>query len=76
MVGEGVRIAVLGIVIGGGGALGAGHWIAPLLFQVSPRDPAVFALVTTMLLVVAAMASFAPARRAARTDPNSALRAE
>jgi putative ABC transport system permease protein len=58
-------------VIGAGVALWAGRWVKPLLFDVSPRDPAVFALV-----VVAVVASWIPAARAARVDAMVALRSD
>jgi predicted permease len=76
VVGEGVRVTVPGIAIGLLIALAAGKWIAPLLFNVSPRDPLVFASVAVVLLAVAAVASLAPAAKAARVDPMAALREE
>jgi ABC-type lipoprotein release transport system permease subunit len=57
-------------------ALAASRWVAPLLFDVSPRDPVVFGGVAVTLLTVAAAASFVPAVRASRVDPAVALRAE
>jgi len=47
-----------------------------LLFEVSASDPATYAGVALVLLAVAAVASYLPARRAARTEPNLALRGE
>ena len=76
VVGEGVRFAVVGIVIGGAVALWASKWVGPLLFSVSPRDPAIFGGVAVVLLGAAILASAIPALRAARVDPNVALRAE
>jgi len=76
VVGEGMRFAVTGVVLGTGVALWAGRWVAPLLFSVSPKDPAVYALVAFALLAAAALASAVPAVRASRVDPNVALRAE
>jgi predicted permease len=73
---EGMKLGVIGVAIGGAIALASGRWIAPLLFGESPRDPAVFALVTGVLLVVTMIASFIPARRAANVDPNRALRSD
>jgi predicted permease len=76
VVGDAVRFALAGIVIGTGAALGAGRWIAPLLFRQSPHDPAVFAVVAVVLLGVAIAASFMPALRAASVDARTALQAE
>jgi ABC-type antimicrobial peptide transport system permease subunit len=76
VVGQGVRLGVAGIVIGGIIAFSAARWLKPLLFQQSARDPAVYAPVAAVLLAVAVVASYLPARRAARVDPNVALRAE
>jgi putative ABC transport system permease protein len=76
IVGEGTRVAVLGIVIGIGAALFAGKYVAPLLFEVSPRDPAIFVAIAIVLFLVALAASWIPARRASRVDPNVALRAD
>jgi putative ABC transport system permease protein len=76
VVGQGVRHSVAGIVIGCAIALAAGRWIKPLLFDESADDPAVYVVVTLILLTVAVAASLIPARRAARVDPNVALRSE
>jgi predicted permease len=73
---EGMKLAVIGVVLGGAIALLVGRWVKPLLFEVSPRDPAVFAGVGAVLLGVAVLASLIPARRAGRVDPIEALRAE
>jgi len=76
VVGEGVRFALVGMALGGVIALAAGRWVEPLLFAQSARDPAVFGAVTATLLVVALAASFLPAVRAARVDPNASLRSD
>jgi len=76
VVSEGMKLAVVGVGLGGATALVVSRWVKPLLFDVSPRDPFVFTGVAVMLLAVAALASFVPARRAARTDPMRALRTE
>lgn len=76
VVGEGMRLGVVGIGAGAVIAVACGRWIAPLLFDESPRDPVVFGLVTGVLLVVILVASFIPALRAARVDPQVALRTE
>jgi predicted permease len=76
VLGEGVRFAVVGIALGGGVALWASRWVGPLLFSVSPKDPAVYVIVAVVLLATAIVASALPAMRASRVDPNVALRAE
>jgi putative ABC transport system permease protein len=76
VVGQGVRLGASGVAIGAVIALAAAKWIKPLLFAESPRDPAVFGLVTVTLVAVTVAASWVPARRASRVDPNVALRTE
>jgi predicted permease len=76
VVSEGMRLALVGVALGGAIALVVSRWVKPLLFDVSPRDPLVFAGVALVLVAVAALASFVPARRAARVDPMQALRTE
>ena len=76
VVSEGVKLGAAGVVIGCIVALAGGRWIAPLLFGESPRDPVIFVVVAAMLLTVTVVASFIPARRAARVDPNRALRSD
>ncbi len=73
---EGLRVGVVGIVIGVMIALAGGQWLGPLLFQESPHDPLVFGFVTVLLLGTTVLASFVPSRRAARVDPMVALRYE
>ncbi len=74
VVGQGVQFALAGIVAGTAIALAAAHWFQPLLFHQSARDPIVYSLVGAVLLTVAVAASAVPARRAAKADPNVALR--
>jgi putative ABC transport system permease protein len=76
ILGEGLRITVIGVIIGSATAFYASKWIAPLLFRVEPRDPLVFGGVVAVLLTAATLASLIPALRAARVDPNVALRSE
>ncbi len=71
---QSLRLAVIGVAIGLAGAWATTRLLARLLFDVSPTDPLVLALVATALLVVAGVAAFAPARRAARIDPVEVLR--
>ena len=73
---EGLTIVLPGIALGAIIALVGGKWVAPLLFQVSPKDPSIFVSVMATLIVVAAIASWVPATRASRVDPNEALRAD
>jgi putative ABC transport system permease protein len=76
ILGEGLRLTIAGVVIGGAVALYAGKWVAPLLFNVKPTDPLVFSFVVAVLLLAATLACLIPAMRAARVDPNVALRSE
>ncbi len=76
VVGEGIRVTLIGIVLGAAGAFVAGKLIASLLFGVPSYDPLTFGVVAILLLVVATAASLIPAWRASRVDPNLALRAE
>jgi predicted permease len=73
---EGLTIVIPGVALGAVAALAAGRWIAPLLFNVSPKDPPVVVSVIVTLLLVAIAASWIPALRAARVDPNEALRSD
>jgi hypothetical protein len=70
-----LRLALLGIVLGGVAALAAAKLIASLLFATSPWDGATFAAMAIALIAVAALAGYLPARRASRIDPMVALRA-
>jgi predicted permease len=76
IVGQSLRLALAGIAIGLVGALAGTRILRSLLFEVSPTDPAVLLAVAALLVALAALASFAPARRAARVDPVEALRGD
>ncbi|HYC52200.1 MAG TPA: ABC transporter permease [Gemmatimonadaceae bacterium] len=76
VIGDAVRVAGIGVAIGVVVALWAARWLEPLLYEVSARDALVYVVVAGTLLVVSVAASWIPARRAARTDPSVALRAE
>ncbi|MCY3931113.1 MAG: ABC transporter permease [Acidobacteria bacterium] len=74
---RGFALAAAGVAAGTIAALWAGRFVEPLLFDDrSPRDPLAFATAALVLLAIAVMASFLPARRAARADPRQALEAE
>jgi len=73
---EGMRLALLGLVVGIAGAFAAGRVLASLLHEVKPGDPVIFAATAGLLAAVALIACFLPARRAARLDPMAALRYE
>jgi predicted permease len=74
ILGQGARLAGLGIAIGIVAALGATRMMSSFLYEVRPADPATFAVVCVILLSVAALACYLPARRATRVDPLIALR--
>jgi predicted permease len=76
VVGQSIRFALAGITLGLVVALLQSRWIQPLLFHQSATDPWVLSAVTGTMLAVALVAAAAPAWRAAKADPNSALRAE
>jgi ABC-type antimicrobial peptide transport system permease subunit len=73
---DGLKVVGAGVAAGLLIAFWAGRFVEPLLFRVSPKDPSVFALVATTLIGVAIAASWMPARRASRVDPNVVLRSE
>jgi predicted permease len=73
---QGLWKAGLGVVIGLAGAALLSRYMTSLLFQVKPTDPVVYVLVPVVLILVAALASYLPARRAAKIDPLIALRDE
>ncbi|MDB4877927.1 MAG: permease [Gemmatimonadetes bacterium] len=76
VLGEGLVLAVTGVGLGVGGALLATRWLRAILFDVSTTDPVVYTTLAVGLLTVAAASCYLPARRAARSDPLLALRAE
>jgi predicted permease len=76
VLGEAVRVTVPGVAIGLLLALAAGRWIAPLLFNVTPRDPVVFASVTVVFVLVAVLASLSTSANAASNHTVVAHRSE
>ena len=72
--GKGVALAGVGIVAGVVFSAFTASLMASLLYGVRPHDPAVFLIVPLLLLAVAALASYLPARRATKVNPMIALR--
>ena len=75
-IGQGMRPALIGIVLGGVGAWWLSRYVATLLFGVKPFDIATYAAVAALLLATALAACYLPGRRAMRTDAAVALRIE
>ena len=74
VVGEGMRLALVGVATGIVGALALGRFISSLLYEVTPFDPVSYAATAALLLAIAALACYVPARRAMGVDPLAALR--
>jgi predicted permease len=74
VLGQTLRLALIGILIGGAASFAVAKGIASLLFGTQPSDPAVFAAMVGLLGAVALIAGHIPARRASRIDPMAALR--
>ena len=73
---QGMRLAIVGVVIGVGSALGLAGLVQSMLYGVTTRDPLVFVGVPLLLTAVAFFAVYLPARRASKVDPIAALRYE
>jgi putative ABC transport system permease protein len=76
VLGEPARLVTLGLILGLVGTFAAGRVVRRLLYDVSPTDPATLGAVALVLLLVALLASYLPARRATRVDPMVALRTD
>jgi putative ABC transport system permease protein len=71
---EGLALTTAGLVAGLGAAFLLSRWMKDLLFEITPSDPATYAVIAGMMLLVAIVAAFGPARRATRVDPVEVLR--
>lgn len=76
VVGEGLKLALIGVGVGIAGALALTRFLSSLLYGVEPTDPLTFIAVSLILIAVALLACYIPARHAARVDPMVALRYE
>ena len=74
VVGDGIRVTLIGVAIGLVGAVLVSRALAAWLFIVSPTDPLTYGVITALLVVVSVLACYVPARRAARTDPMVTLK--
>jgi ABC-type antimicrobial peptide transport system permease subunit len=73
---QGLRLTLIGVVIGLAAAFGMNRVLASLLFGVKPSDPTTIAVVVTLIGAVALVACYLPARFATRVDPMIVLREE
>ena len=76
VIADGMRLAAVGLVFGLGGALALGNVMRSLLFQTQPNDPLSFVAAATLIIAIALLACWIPARRATAVDPASVLRSE
>jgi putative ABC transport system permease protein len=76
VVGHGLKLAVAGVLVGLAGAFALTRFLSTLLFGIEPTDPLTFVCVSVLLVSIAGLACFLPARRATQVDPMVVLRYE
>jgi ABC-type antimicrobial peptide transport system permease subunit len=76
VIGEGVALAAAGGVLGLAGALALTRLLRAMLYEISPSDPATYAAIVVVAGIAVVAASWLPARRASRVDPNVVLRSD
>ena len=76
VLGQALRLALVGVLVGLVAAVAGGRLMSTMLFDVSPADPLVFAIVAVLLSAVCVIASYVPAWRATKVDPITSMRAE
>jgi ABC-type antimicrobial peptide transport system permease subunit len=74
IIGQGIKLVLIGVAIGLAGALGLTRFLSGLLYGVKPGDPLTLVAVSALLVIVALLASYIPARQAAKVDPMVALK--
>jgi predicted permease len=73
---QGLAAAVVGVILGAAASFVATRGLGALLFETQPRDPVIFVVTAALLLAIAALATYFPARRALATNPAELLRSE
>jgi len=76
IVGQGMRLVVIGVAAGIAAAFGLTRFLSGLLFGIKPTDPMTYIIVAALLSAIAFLATYIPARRATKVDPAIALRYE
>jgi predicted permease len=76
VISQGIKLAMIGVAIGLAGALGLTRFLSGLLYGVKPGDPPTLVAISALLMAVAFLASYLPARQAAKVDPLAALKQE
>jgi putative ABC transport system permease protein len=76
VLGEGLRVTAIGVLLGVVTARVLSTLVASLLYGVSATSPAIYGIASAIVVVVTLLATYMPARRATRIDPNLALRAD